>query len=197
MEAEAAPGGARIPPAPPAAARRWTLNVEAGPSFLSFAGVPLSRKTLLHVGVAGWYQFVAGGFTLDAGVTGRFVPLPYDPIDGQAGDTSHIWTTLAAVRIAHTLGGSFSVGAEAGSGIGVWTGLKAGNPFTLDGVDAGGPVLLPTLGLGTGLGYAVSPRVWVTGGVFYSVGSVTRAGPFEAVSRVNQLDAHFGVALRL
>ena len=117
-------------------------------SRLDFGRNDLQQALVVPVAASGQYRLVAGSAVLAVGlsVTGtRF------HAEDRAGVSRalHLYGLLASFGVAWLPGDRFSVGPELAAGILWWSGLEAGNRFTVDGAGAsGGPVPLPTLRIG-------------------------------------------------
>jgi len=180
-------------PAPPAGEPSWQVSLGIGPAFVGFSGKDISAPVLLGFQLGGSYQFLRGPSELRAGLTVLFASLGYTNVSTGAKQTSSLWGGLLTADYAYRVAAPFRLGAGIGLGVVWWDNLTSGNPFTVAGVAASGPIPMPTLALALHADYLITPHLFVNLTPELLLSETTSAGLSDSVSSVHRFDLSFGV----
>ena len=180
-------------PATPAGEPAWQVALGIGPAFIGFSGKDISAPVLLGFQLGGSYQFLHGPSELRAGLTVVFASLGYTNVNTGAKQTSSLWGGLLTADYAYRVAASLRLGAGVGLGVVWWDSLAAGNPFTVAGVAASGPIPMPTLALALHADYLITPHLFVSLTPELLLSETTSAGLSDSVSSVHRFDLSLGV----
>jgi hypothetical protein len=183
-----------LQPPPPEPHRAWVvLDLQAGVGLLQAgdldAGVQPSFRLSATLPVA------VGPVELRFGALGGLLPVP---LGGEAGGGTALQThALGQFELALHLVGGLSLRAEAGGGVLIFSGLGAGNPFTVNGAPTSGPLSMLALRGAVGLELALHERVRLVATPFGFWFSPPKAGLDPSIHRLTRMDFTLGIALRL
>jgi hypothetical protein len=164
-----------------------------------FSGHPLDVGGLLgSVRAAVLAALPAGDGFLDVGGAVHLVPVPYHPAPHpETRSTSFLIGGFGVAGYRQPLSGGFSLAGEVDLGLALWSGLDAGNPFTVDNAPTDGPLTLPSVRLAGDLLYRVSRPLWLWVGPSYQLFVPVSKGLREVVSAVHLFELSAGVAVQL
>jgi hypothetical protein len=172
----------------------WVVAAYGAPAWVGFAGRDLDTGSavLFSATLAGSYVFPTRGPELRVGAQGSFSLLPFTNGDTGGRETSLLWGGLVTGSCLFRASPHLKLGGGGGAGVLWWSGLRTGNPFTVDGGASTGPVPLPTLEVGLRLEYEVERRWFFALAPDLVFSKTTSAGLTEAMSWVTRFDMSVG-----
>jgi tetratricopeptide (TPR) repeat protein len=175
------------------------ITVAGGAALPLFSGRDLELALVGSVRAAALCALPAGDGVLDLGLAGSLVTIPYERVDRTDGAQfySYLFGVAAVAGYRAPLGPRFSLGAEADAGVGLWTGLEPGNPFTRQHRAAPGLHAMPAFRLAAMALFRVGRPLWFWAGPAYQLAVPVGADFKEGVSAVHLLELAGGIALQL
>jgi len=184
------------PPAQTAQTRRtapwFALSVDAGLGFAQFGDLEVPAQASLAAGAT--YRLDLGRLNLGLGLAGTLFMVPYE---AEGDRTAYMTQALGQAELTYPLASWLELRGEVGVGLLIFSGLRQGNPFTVDGAPTSGPLSTvatrAALGLDVPLGRHWRLRLTPASLSF----SPRKAGLSTDITRLLRLDLSIGVALRL
>jgi tetratricopeptide (TPR) repeat protein len=178
--------------------RRWTVGAYAAPAWIGFSGGDLESSTVLFSArLAGSYALPLGApdGELRIGVAAPFTVLPYTNDVTGARQGSSLWGLLAEARYLRRLQAAprLRIGGGVGAGVLWWSGLEAGNPFTVGGRTVTGPIAMPTFQVGGRLEYELPRGLFVALAPEVVFSKTTSDGLTGSISWLFRFDLGVGV----
>jgi hypothetical protein len=128
-----------------------------------FGAGSLEKATVFTAALVGGYPLaLSDKARLELGAAFSFAPVPFTTMAGEKA-TGNLIGLLANVAPSITLIPKLSGRLDVGAGVLIFSGLeKEGNPFTMGGVGATGPLSTFHLRVAASADYAVTPNVVIT-----------------------------------
>jgi hypothetical protein len=175
---------------------RVRLALGAGASAIHFTGTRSLSSTFTPIFVASQaYRLDLGGTIAEFGLSEMYLPVPFRMLDGREA-SAFLAGAMARLGISYPLG-RFEAGLSLEPGMLVFGGLHDGNPFTVDGAAATGPVPMPTVRAAFVFAFTPLDRfaTFISPGV--AMASTTSPGLTRSISTITRWEALIGVAYDL
>lgn len=194
-QSTAAPGTPQ-PPEPTTPARRTTpsfsLSVDAGLGFAEFGDLEVPAQASLAASAT--YRLDLGRLNLGLGLAGTLFMVPYE---AEGDRTAFMTQALGQAELTYALASWLQLRGELGVGLLIFSGLRQGNPFTIDGAPTSGPLSTVATRASLGLDVPLGPhwRLRLTPATVSF--SPRKAGLSADITRLLRVDVTIGIALRL
>lgn len=170
-------------------------QVLVGPAFLGL-GDQLDTAPQFSLAVGAGYPIPAGPALIDAGALITYTPVPWNNNAGAEG-TASLTSILGNVGATYPVADKILVRGELGLGVLLFSGLEAGNVFTMNGAKASGALSMFNVRVALGGSYLVTPNIAVTAApVIYSY-SPAKEGLRDDLDALTRFELMLGVGYRM
>jgi hypothetical protein len=169
-------------------AKLISSDAELGAAVITGLGSGVNVPAQFDLRLGAGYPLHFGKIELVAGGLIGYTPIPWDA-NGMSGSTS-LFSLLANGSVGYPVIPKLNVRGELGMGVQWWTGLKAGNPFTMDFAETTGALGMFNLRFALGAEYLVTRNIVVTAtlpGISYSPAPSNMRDGLSSVTRIEFL----------
>lgn len=188
-EARPAPPPDAAPPPEPPPTPIIAFHLEAGVGTADIGDLDVPLQPSFRAGVG--YPLTLGPATVRLGALGTLLPVPY------TGGTAMLSQVLGQLEVSLSLISRLRVRVEAGAGLGLFSGLDAGNPFTDMGAPTTGPLSMFSARGAVGLDVIISGGWSARMTAFSFSYSPSKAGLDASVSRLLRFEGTVGIGADL
>ena len=192
---EPADGDIEVPVAPTAGPRLMIARVGVGGGIPSFGDLEVDVPAQVSFALGVGYPIRLGAkMTLDVGPTLAFTRVPYetDMGKGRAG----LIAVVGDLGLTFKAASKIAVRVDVGGGVLLFTGLKQGNPFTMNGHPTSGALSMPHVRASLTAEYALSSKLSLALTPIAFGFSPPKTGLGDPVKSLTQIQFLIGVAFR-
>jgi hypothetical protein len=189
----------RAPPPPPPRVEvvidndpLFVSTAEIGVAYVTFGDLTSATSFRARLGAALPFRF--GRLWLEPGISGAITPVGFQADSEGTSILSEVYGNVTAAVAIHE---RFRIRLELGAGVLVLSGLKAGNPYTVDGAAASGPLSMFSFQAGVGTDFAITDAFSIGVTPFVFSLSPPKAGLRAEIDRIQRISATAGISLRL
>jgi len=169
----------------PPKATKLSSDIELGAAILTGLGDMVNVPAQFSLRIGGGYPLNFGKIELVAGGVFTYTPVPWDT--GGASGTASLISLLANASVGYPVIPKLNIRGEVGLGAQFFGGLAAGNPFTLNGLEANGALGMFNLRFALGAEYSVTNNIILTAtvpAISYSPAPANMRMDLSSVTRI-------------